>query len=112
MESFGLDNDYYDDNIPCPIAADEHRFTGVSPINILYPLEETTITTDELLDGNLEIRAEHENEMVYINWYLNGVCIGYTVKVHTMTAEPNPGENTLLLVDENEESASIVFSID
>ncbi len=109
LESLGIDDKYQDDNIPCPIDTDEHRFTGVSPINIIYPQEEHTITTDELSDGILEIRAEHENEMVYINWYLNGVCIGYTVKMHTMTAEPNPGENTLLLVDENEESTSIVF---
>jgi hypothetical protein len=111
LESLGLDDKYYDDNIPCPIDTDEHRFTGVSPINIIYPLEGHTITTDELSDGILEIRAEHENEMVYINWYLNEVCIGYTVKDHTMTTEPDPGENILLLVDENEESTSIHFLV-
>jgi membrane carboxypeptidase/penicillin-binding protein PbpC len=111
LESFGLDSETFNDNIPCPIATYEHRFTGVSPINILYPLEENTIFTNELPDGILEIRAEHENEMVYVNWYLNGIFIGNTVKVHTLTTEPDTGGNTLLLVDENEESTSIHFLV-
>jgi membrane carboxypeptidase/penicillin-binding protein PbpC len=109
LESLGLDSEIFNDNIPCPIATYEHRFTGVSPINILYPHEEHTITIDELSDGILYIQAEHENEMVLVHWYLNGVSIGSTVKVHNLTTKPDIGKNTLLLVDENEESTSIHF---
>ncbi len=57
----------------------------------------------------LRIQAEHENENILINWYLNGVNAGTTVKVHNLIIEPDLGENTLLLVDENEESAGITF---
>ena len=110
LESLGLDIETFSDNIPCPIVTDKHLFSGVSPINILYPLEEQTITVAELSDGILEIRADHENEIVQIHWYLNGISIGSTVKVHNLAVEPNLGKNTLLLVDENEESADIVFS--
>lgn len=68
-----------------------------------------TIAIDELSDGTLQIQAEHENEMILVNWYLNGVSIGSTVKIHNLATEPDTGENTLLLIDENEESTSIHF---
>ena len=56
LESLGLDSETFNDNIPCPIDTYKHQFTGVSPIIILYPLEEHKITIDELSDGIMEIR--------------------------------------------------------
>lgn len=112
LESLGIDDEYFDDNIPCPIDTDGHRFTGISPINILYPLEENKIIMDDLPDGTLQFRAEHENERVLVDWYLNDVRVGITLKIHNLIIRPDRGEYTLLLVDENEESAGIIFSID
>ena len=112
LESLGIDDEYFDDNIPCPIDTDGHRFTGISPINILYPSEENKIIMDDLPDGTLQFRAEHENERVLVDWYLNDVRVGITLKIHNLIIRPDRGEYTLLLVDENEESAGIIFSID
>ncbi len=114
LESLGLDFESHHDNIPCPIATDEHRFTGVSPIKILYPVEGHTITINGKpggSDGILQFRAEHENEKVLVDWYLNGVKVGSTVKTHNLTMELGWGKHILLLVDENEDSASIHFSV-
>ena len=114
LESFGIDPVDTDEVIPCPIAPNEHRFTGVSPINILFPVEGYTIriSGDPVSnEGGIHLQAEHENEDVLVKWYLNGNNIGTTVKVHNLIIEPAFGKNTLLLVDENEESASIVFSM-
>ena len=115
LESFGLDDEYYDDNIPCPIDTDDHRFTGITPLTILYPPDEHNIPGNEKLEGIdiiLQCRAEHENEKVLVDWYLNEVRVGSTLKIHNLILKLDRGEYTLLLVDENEESASIVFSID
>ena len=112
LESLGLDKESSDDNIPCPIATDEHRFTGVSSINIIVPFEGQKIPIydhSKNTEGVVRLQAEHENEKVLVNWYLNGNNIGTTVKMHNLIIKPDFGENTLLLVDENEESASIVF---
>ncbi|MCK5007702.1 MAG: hypothetical protein KAR73_09960 [Spirochaetales bacterium] len=75
LESRGIDDEYYDDNIPCPIDTDNHRFTGVTPITILHPLDEHNIPRNEKLEGIdliLQCRAEHENERVLVDWYLSG----------------------------------------
>jgi ankyrin repeat protein len=111
LESSGLDAEFPDDNISCPITEDKHRFTGVSPMTILFPEEGQTITVDEISDGLLEIKADHDNEMVLVYWYLNGVSIGSTMKMHNLSAKPMPGENILILIDENEESTGIHFQL-
>lgn len=114
LESLGLDVESLHDNIPCPIAADEHRFTGVSPIKILYPLAGYTITINGKpggSDGVVQFQAEHANEKVLVDWYLNGVKVGSTVKTHNLKLELGLGKHILILVDENEDNASIHFSV-
>jgi len=114
LESLGLDVESLHDNIPCPIATDEHRFTGVSPIKILFPLEGYTITINGKpggSDGAVQFQAEHENEKVLVDWYLNGVIVGSTVKTHNLKLELGLGKHILLLVYENEDSAIIHFSV-
>ena len=92
----------------------EHRFTGVSTIKIIYPLEGQRITVDRHQDKSecvLRIQAEHTNDNALVSWYLNGNDIGTTVKEHNLIIQLKIRWNTILLVDENEESASTFFYV-
>lgn len=113
LESYGLNLELYDDNIPCPVITHKHQFTGINPIIILFPsngsLIDLIVDPDGLNITRREARAEHTDAEAVIHWYLNGVNIGSTVKVHYLTIEPAQGRNTLLLIDENEVSADTIF---
>jgi penicillin-binding protein/type II secretion system (T2SS) protein G len=113
LESLGLDVNYPEDNILCPIATVEHSFAGICPVNILFPVNGDTIilsnNTDNV-DGYIQARAEHTDTKGIVQWYLNGVKVGITIEVHNLILRPEFVRNTLLLVDAKDVSASITFS--
>ena len=114
LESNGLDIDSPIDNVPCPVAANEHLFPEESPIKMIYPRwdQDVVLLSDEAETGAInEFLAEHKNPRVFINWYLDDQKIGQTIENNTLVVELQPGEHTLLLVDENGYSSSFDFTV-
>jgi hypothetical protein len=115
LESLGLDPDFHYDNIPCPMDIEKHRFTNENPIRIVLPWDGHKVVVNESLketDILLEFKAEHQNENVVVDWYLDGEKVGSTVKDHTLTFEIDRNEHSLLLVDENEENVNVKFIVE
>ncbi|MBN1685246.1 MAG: hypothetical protein JW852_01260 [Spirochaetales bacterium] len=107
LESTGLDIYSYLDNIPCPHDTEKHLFLEDPPIMIQYPVQDQSIK----FKAQTELRAEHQNPRVLVNWYLDDKKIGQTSGAHTLDVKLQPGEHTLSLIDENDYTTSVSFTV-
>jgi membrane carboxypeptidase/penicillin-binding protein PbpC len=107
LESVGLDINSPLDNIPCPTNSGEHLFLQESPITILYPGANHRVASG----GPIELKAEHDNPRVVINWYVDGKNVGQTVGNNVLSVHLEAGNHTLEVVDENDYSSTVTFTV-
>lgn len=84
------------------------------PVEIIYPLSGTQIYVPKNLDGSLEtilLQAASSNSNSALFWHLNEAYVGTTSGVHQLAVSPTAGEYTLLVVDEQGNSAEVKFRI-
>jgi membrane carboxypeptidase/penicillin-binding protein PbpC len=114
LESLGLNEQSYGDNIPCPIDATKHWFSSSWPLWIEYPQAGSRIAVaaaPEKSGASIQLRAEHENRNVVVTWYLDGARVGATLRTHVLKVAVGFGEHVLLVADENENRAELRFSL-
>jgi penicillin-binding protein 1C len=84
------------------------------PIDVIYPVENTTMMLTRQLDGGegkSVFRAAHRDENAVIFWHINQEYVGSTQGQHTLALKPPVGEHTLYLVDNLGHSRTVRFSV-
>ena len=87
--------------------------TGTA-IGFIYPSQGSTLKLPRQLSGNVEgavFKAAHHNQAARIWWHLDGNYVGETQLIHEMRLSPAPGKHVLTIVDENGESAALIFYV-
>ena len=90
------------------------RNTTTAAIAFIYPANGSTLQLPRQLSGEIEgavFRAAHHNPETKIWWHMDGTYIGETQLIHEMRLSPAKGKHILTIVDENGETASIVFYV-
>ncbi|GHT72596.1 penicillin-binding protein 1C [Bacteroidia bacterium] len=87
---------------------------GQRPIDIIYPVDNTTILLPRQLDGaeGLSIfRAAHRNEQATLFWHIDNEYVGATQGTHRLALHPAVGAHTLTLVDHEGHSVMVRFEV-
>jgi penicillin-binding protein 1C len=97
-----------------PIRPDCRGTSDEWAMAIIYPKKPSRIYVPIELDGTLGktvFEIMHRNKSTEVFWHLDEAFIGSTKDIHQMELNPDVGEHTLTLVDENGESLSQKFEI-
>jgi penicillin-binding protein 1C len=73
-------------------------------IGLLYPKHGSRIVLPKEIAGergHTVFEASHRQKDILLYWHIDNEYIGFTVGIHQMTVQPEPGKHTLTLVDEN-----------
>jgi penicillin-binding protein 1C len=101
---------------PLPsFSADCENIAQEQVMEIIYPKPESKISIprggDELRQ-QLVLEATHQLDGALIHWHLNDHYLGATTSIHQMKCSPEPGENTLLIVDGSGNRLRVTFAVE
>lgn len=99
---------------PLPPFADGCESTDIESIQIVYPVNNTTIyvVVDESgakKDVVFEAKNNNSNSLLY--WHIDNKMVGVTKGYHHLALIPEKGKHILTLVNENGDSASVNFEV-
>lgn len=83
-------------------------------VDIIYPVNGTNILIPVDFDQkhkDIVFEVAHVNDSSKLFWHIDNTFIGQTVAVHKLTVAPTAGKHKLLVVDQNGNSASAVFTV-
>ena len=84
-----------------------------NPIEILYPHQGVTVVTTVDLTGREQgvvVRAAHRDPHAVLYWHLDDLYLGQTRGEHDLLIHPEPGNHTLMVMDEGGASRSVAFT--
>jgi penicillin-binding protein 1C len=87
---------------------------SVATMDLIYPKANSKVYVPYDLDGSSGsalFEAAHSNPSATIFWHIDGKFLATTQKSHKLPVHPDPGNHTLLLVDDAGESISRPFSV-
>lgn len=98
-----------------PFSADCETMAQQQVMEIIYPKPESKISIprggDEMRQ-QVVLEATHQMDASIIYWHLNDHYLGATTMIHQMKYAPEPGENTLLIVDGSGNRVSVTFEVE
>jgi penicillin-binding protein 1C len=87
---------------------------GQHPIDVIYPVDNTTILLPRQLDGSEGLsvfRAAHRNEQAALFWHIDNEYVGSTQGTHRLALHPTVGTHTLTVVDYEGYSVMVRFEV-
>ena len=95
------------------------EYTGSSKpqekvMEFIYPLPGSTLTLPRQITGQVEgavFRVAHHRPANTLWWHLDGEYIGETTHLHELRLAPAPGKHTLTVVDDEGNTAAVVFNV-
>jgi penicillin-binding protein 1C len=87
---------------------------GQYPIEVIYPVNGTTIVLARGLSGNegqTVFRAAHRNDAAVLFWHIDNEYAGSTCGEHRLALHPVVGLHTLTLIDNEGNSARVRFEV-
>lgn len=88
--------------------------SGLSPMEFLYPLPNSSITVPLQPDGSagmVTFILAHSNNDEVVYWHLDKDYIGSTTTIHEMSLHLSPGRHRLTCMDSSANTASVLFSV-
>ena len=83
-------------------------------MEFIYPLSGSTLTLPRQITGEVEgavFRVAHHRRDQTIWWHLDGEYIGETTHIHELRLAPSPGKHTLTVVDDEGNTAAVIFTV-
>lgn len=100
---------------PLPSFSDDCGFRENQRIAIIYPTDGAKILLPKNFSGvreALQLQATHAEGNSILYWHLNESYIGSTTNQHRITITPTEGQHKLLVMDEDGNEVSVIFSIE
>lgn len=99
--------------LPPYLAGCESEF-NLKQLDIIYPREGFKVYIpigESGKQGNCIFKATHKNNMATLYWHLDGNFIGNTNKFHQLSLTPSVGNHTLVITDQEGETATCKFEV-
>lgn len=99
---------------PIPAYSKDCIIPDNQSLAIIYPSDKLELVIPRDLDGEEELvllEAAAANDNTALFWHLNDVYVGNTVGDHKLRLKLNPGNHTLLVMDDNGNTASNDFKV-
>ncbi len=103
---------YYKPHHPEYTGATKHSVGEV--MEFIYPSQGSTLTLPRQISSEVEgavFRVAHQGRGHTIWWHLDGDYVGETRHLHELRLAPSPGKHTLTVVDDEGNTAYVVFWI-
>lgn len=87
----------------------------IRPLDIIYPNHGAILYTPVDFEGkrqSIVCEATHHNPDATIYWHLDNVYLGSTQYMHSMAIQPEPGNHTLTIIDEDGNRRAIQLRIE
>ncbi|WP_020526348.1 penicillin-binding protein 1C [Flexithrix dorotheae] len=111
---FKSKNAFYKTVPPFRADCNQQLKMSTAAMQVIYPPENAQIIIPRELDGTMGkavFELAHRKASSTIYWHLDDEFLGETKRIHEMGLQPEPGDHTLILIDEEGEMITRNFKI-
>lgn len=107
----------HSDYRPLPALRADCRSSGAGSgpeLSCVHPADGSRVFVPVQLDGRIGrvvFRAAHRRPETRVFWHLDETYVGETSGIHRLGLAPEPGDHTLLLIDEDGEEVRVSFTV-
>jgi penicillin-binding protein 1C len=90
------------------------EFETLTRMSLIYPPDRSKVYIPIDISGEkseVVLRAAHISNSTVVHWHLNNIYLGNTERFHEMAIQPEPGKQTITLVDSEGYSISREFTV-